>query len=603
MYPNAQSLPRFFWSFINKQPLSFIIFFSSPLLLILETTIMPYALKMIIDEITTYKGSRLAIFEKVSTALWIYGLSWFFLIGGIRLQNWWQAYILPSFEADIRMATFAYILSHSYHYFSQQFAGNMASKIRDLPRAMDAIRTILTWSIISSLGITIATLGVMVTINSWCAIILGLWIFAHLSIILYFGRFTHQASQINAEDKNRLSGSIVDVISNITSVKLFSNPLNEINYIKEQQAQEIQSNKKLIISQNVLRLGIDIPVCLMMMGLLYVLIVGWQHSFTTVGDIAFVMQSSLAIMNHMWFLGQALTDFFREVGTAKQALSILKDPHEIIDPPNAKILKVHKGRIDFDSVTFHYEPGNYLFKDQTFTIKPGAKVGLVGFSGSGKTTLLYLILRFFELRSGQILIDNQNICEVTQDSLHEAIAMIPQDTTLFHRTLIENIRYGRPYATDEEVIQASIHAHCHEFITQLPRGYQTLAGERGSKLSGGQRQRIAIARAILKKAPIVILDEATSALDSITEKHVQESLKELMTGRTTIVIAHRLSTVMAMDHIFVFSKGQIVEEGTHDQLLQKGGHYAKMWHMQKGNVSSGVDQSESLKNMKELLNI
>jgi ATP-binding cassette subfamily B protein len=216
------------------------------------------------------------------------------------------------------------------------------------------------------------------------------------------------------------------------------------------------------------------------------------------------------------------------------------------------------------------------------TIQSGSKTGLVGFSGSGKSTFVNLILRFFDVSSGKILIDWQDIKQVTQDSLRQSIALIPQDTSLFHRSLMENIRYGRLEATDEEVFEVSKQAHCDEFIRQLPEGYQTLVGERGIKLSGGQRQRIAIARAMLKKAPILILDEATSALDSVTEKYIQESLHELMTGCTTIVIAHRLSTLAEMDRILVFSKGSIVEEGTHQQLLALNGHYAKMWKMQAG---------------------
>ncbi len=584
MHPNSQSLSQFFWYFIKKQPVAFTVFFLAPSALVLQSTAMPYALKMIIDFITTHTGSRINIFQELIPAIFLYGGSLVCLIIISRLQNWWQAYVLPKFEADIRMDALHYVLGHSYRYFGHQFSGNMANKIRDLPKSLDMIRMILCWNVIASLSVTIVTLIVMTTINGWCALILGTWIIIHLMIIVYFGQFTNLAAEKNAEDKSRLSGSIVDIISNIASVKLFSTSQNEINYIKEQQNQEINSNKRLILSYNKLRLWTDIPLIFMLSGLIYALIIGWQHNLISTGDVAFVMQSTACVTDQMWFLGESLATLFGEIGLAKQALTILQTPQEIIDAPNAKVLQVKDGRIEFDNVTFNYRHGNRLFQNKHITIEPGTKVGLVGFSGSGKTTFANLILRLFEIHGGKILIDNQNIGEVTQDSLHAAISMIPQDTSLFHRTLMENIRYGRPNASDQEVIQASINTHCNEFITKLPEQYQTMVGERGMKLSGGQRQRIAIARAMLKNAPIVILDEATSALDSVTEKLIQEGVQALIKGRTTIVIAHRLSTLATMDRILVFDKGQIIEDGPHEQLLQEDGRYAYMWRMQSGDL-------------------
>jgi ATP-binding cassette subfamily B protein len=257
-------------------------------------------------------------------------------------------------------------------------------------------------------------------------------------------------------------------------------------------------------------------------------------------------------------------------------------PHEIVDLVSAKPLKVTQGKIEFKQVSFHYDEGTHLFKNKNIIIPAGQKVGLVGFSGSGKSTFVNLILRLFDVESGEITIDGQNIKVVTQASLRENIAMIPQDISLFHRTLMDNIRYGRIEASDLDVIEASKKAHCHEFITQLADGYQSLVGERGIKLSGGQRQRIAIARAMLKNAPILILDEATSALDSMTEKHIQDGLHLLMKNRTTIVIAHRLSTLSEMDRILVFDLGKIIEDGTHETLINANGHYARMWQMQAG---------------------
>lgn len=575
-----KSLFSFFWAFIKKQPISFLLFFMVPISMVLETNLVPYALKVLIDKISYHQNDKATAIREALPAAWLGLLAWVGFIIITRLQNWWQTKIIPTFEADVRTSVLSYVILHSYDYFSNQLEGSISSKINDLPRSLESIRMILCWNVISTLAVVLVTLIITSVINLTFAIILGGWIIIHLVITSYFVKLVNELSEQNAEDKAIVSGSIVDTISNIISVKLFSNLFYELKYFTKQQNKEKQSNKKLMQTMNIFQLSIDIPVTMMLVSTVYYLVINWQQDIISIGDFIFIFNMIFSVTYHMWHLSNALIDLFRQIGQAKQALKLITELHQVSDHINSKPLFITNGEVVFDNVTFKYHKSDVIFKDICVRIASGQKVGLVGYSGSGKSTFVNIILRFFDLESGSIKIDNQDISKVTQDSLRRSISVIPQDVILFHRTIIENIRYGRIDATDEEVIRASKDACCHDFITKLPQGYNSLVGERGIKLSGGQRQRIAIARAILKNAPILILDEATSALDSITEKSIQLSLQKLMYKRTVIVIAHRLSTLFEMDRIIVFNKGTIIEDGVHNELLRKGGHYANMWKMQ-----------------------
>jgi ATP-binding cassette subfamily B protein len=307
----------------------------------------------------------------------------------------------------------------------------------------------------------------------------------------------------------------------------------------------------------------------------------WQIGEISTGSFVFIFNTVWNITSMAWLVTLELPKLFAAFGVCRQALSVLQIPHDVVDDKQAPALKVTYGVITFENVDFGYHQ-QLLFQKLSVEIASGQKIGLVGFSGAGKSSFVHLILRYYDAIAGSIYIDGQPIAKVSQDSLHRQIAMIPQEATLFHRSLIDNIRYGRSDATRNEVIAAAKMACCHEFIQKLPQGYDTLVGDRGVKLSGGQRQRLAIACALLTNAPILILDEATSALDSVTEQYIQQGLAHLMRGRTTIVIAHRLSTLVDMDRILVFSHGAIVEDGTHAQLLANGGHYTNLWSMQVG---------------------
>ncbi len=588
-----KSLPKtllpFIWHFVKPYRFAFMIFFIVPLLLIFESTVQPYAIKMIVDGITTASPGIKELPAQTGYGVLLYLGTYALIMIIFRGQEWYQSLIIPKFTANIRMEVLDQLSQQSYQYFSNHMAGKLSNKVADLPQAIDEMRLIFCWNIIAPLAVSISAVVMIALISPFAALAFSVWMVVHLGFAFRYSGYINRNSQTNAEHKSELSGLIVDMLSNIIPVKLFARRRNEMAYIQTTQDIEKISAYQTMKSINLLRLFMDIWSFLMVCAMFVALFYTWKNGILTPGDITFVMMSMIAALNQLWFAGQMLLNFFKQMGIAQQALDIISTPITITDAKDAKSLIAPHGRIIFENVSFQYHHEQTLFANKNIIIEAGTTVGLVGYSGSGKTTFVHLILRFFDPGSGRILIDDQNIAKVTQDSLHEQIAMVPQDTSLFHRTLYENISVGNPKADEQAIIEASIAAHCHEFIQSLPKGYQTLVGERGLKLSGGQRQRIAIARAMLKKTPILILDEATSALDSITEQYIQDALQKLMQNRTTIVIAHRLSTLANMDRILVFDQGHIVEEGNHKSLLAKGGHYADLWHRQVGGFLPEVN--------------
>ncbi len=546
------------------------------------TSVNPYLIKIMIDEVVAYRDINQGLLSFILVPAILLVL----LYQGMDLTwamfDFFKLKTLPKVRADIINAMFAYLQHHSYSYFQKNFTGTISNKIADMARGTESVLAQLIDPLFSQLVALLIAVAAMCYVNVWCGIVLLVWSIAFLGFTYLFYKRTLTYAVLFSESNSICIGKLVDSITNIASTKLFAHTQFEKQMLWRYV--EDSKNKDQALQWHIFKIKIvqGTSVTLLFGFMVGILIYARERNLVTVGDFAFILSLSMSIMQGLWYLASHFLTFSQELGICQQALSIINVPYEIVDKPNAAELKVTRGQIVFDKVTFNYERGKNVFKDKSITLKGGQKVGLVGFSGSGKTTFASLILRFFEINSGRILIDGQNIAEVTQDSLHRQIAMIPQDPMLFHRSLLENIRYGKLDATDAEVIAAAKKAHCHEFIELLPEGYHALVGERGLKLSGGQRQRIAIARAILKDAPILILDEATSALDSITEEKIREALRYLMQNRTTIVIAHRLSTLSDMDRILVFAGGQVVEDGTHEALLMKGGHYAQLWEMQAG---------------------
>ncbi|MCB1107596.1 MAG: ABC transporter ATP-binding protein [Chlamydiia bacterium] len=578
-----RELTGFIWKFMRLQKGLFLFVFTLDLFVwSLDALLWPYILNLVVSIFTRFDGDRLAAWDSLK---WV-------ILGGIgltiyvetasRTMGFLMAKGVPKLLATIRMALFDHIQHHSPHYFNKRFAGSLANKITDMTTQVELIINQLFWPILPAISTCILGAGFLWFVNPLFTWLLIAWIGIHLTICLLFARPADRLEHLHGEARSTLLGKIVDSLTNNFAVNLFCRFKYEKRALSPFQHEEKMSSisaKRYVEKMRVyLSLFYFLFVIVIMFGTLTYC---WLHSYITTGEVIQVFTTMWWIAMILWNIGASLPILFQSIGVAKQALSVMKDPKDLGDKPQAEALKVSKGEIHFENVCFHYGK-NQLFKDKKAHIQGGERVGLVGFTGAGKSTFINLILRFFPLHKGRILIDGQDIANVTLESLRGQIALIPQDPILFHRTLRENICYGKIEAHEEEIIRAARLAHADEFIRKLPEGYEARVGERGTKLSGGEKQRIAIARAILVDAPILILDEATSSLDSVTEKYIQESLETLMKDRTTIVIAHRLSTLSRMDRILVFDKGKIIEEGSHSSLLEKEGLYSKMWKMQVG---------------------
>jgi ATP-binding cassette subfamily B protein len=588
-----KTLPAFAWYFLKKQWKWLVIIQIFSFAWSLDHTIWPYIIMVLVDTINAFDGDRAHAWQALTTPI-LMGLGlWLTVEFSFRISGILMARVIPKLEADVRLAMFKYVEYHSHLYFSDKMSGAISNKISDMPQSLTYILLNIVQVFLPVILALVISTFFFAKINPLFALILVGWVLVHMSICWAFSRKCADYSHIHAEARTTLSGKIVDSLTNISTIKLFARPKFEYEYVKRFQDSEKKKHYESLIYIEKMKFFLGIATFLGAgIALNWFMLDSWVKGKITAGEVVLIFNTTWNITMMAWLAGLELPQMFREIGICKQALTIIQDSHDIIDDPNAVPLKVNKGEIEFNDVTFSYRPGFNLFENKNIIIHAGEKVGLVGFSGSGKTTFLNLILRYYDIEKGQILIDGQDIAKVSQESLREQIAVIPQEPSLFHRTIMENIRYGRLDATDEEVIEASKHAHCHEFIIKTPEKYQALVGERGLKLSGGQRQRIAIARALLKNAPILVLDEATSALDSLTEKDIQDGLDLLMANHTTIVIAHRLSTLSGMDRILVFNEGKIVEDGSHEELIKQNEHYARMWAMQAGGFLPEEEETE-----------
>lgn len=537
-------------------------------------------LQKLTDTIEAYSDEDLKSINLISIIFkWviIYGLWWESQNIIWRLYDYAYLKVMPKIKAQVIDEIYNYIQFHSHDYFQRNMAGDIANRVTEASRSLEMIFAYTNEKIIRKLAIIVFALITLFIVHTTVAIIFLTWVTIFVGISLYFSKTINKYSTIYGKDKALVAGKIVDAVSNISVIRMFSSQKYEHKYLKQFLEQSVDSDQKMQWFMFKLRYILGISCTIMICTIIYYIILLRNELEITIGQCVLIITLCLTVISDIWDLTQEFGDLFEQIGSFTQSLTLL-EKQTIKDKKNARELIINNPKIEFKNVTFLYRNNDNSFNNKSITIDAYQRVGLVGFSGSGKTTFASLISRLYEVESGQILIDTQNITDVTQESLRNNISIIPQEPILFHRSIKENIRYGKLNASDAEVYEAAKSAHIHEFIMNLPNGYDTICGERGNNFSGGQRQRIIIARAFLKQAPILVLDEATSSLDSHTEHLIQQSLQQLMLNKTVLVIAHRLSTLLNMDRILVFDKGHIVEDGPHSILQKDGVLYKLLWN-------------------------
>ncbi|HVK98279.1 MAG TPA: ABC transporter ATP-binding protein [Dongiaceae bacterium] len=541
---------------------------------------IPYALSKIIKGATAAQAQAEALFTALHQPLLLFVL---LSIGEVlcgRVAGGIQIRVGPRQRQNVTRQLYHYLQHHSHQYFSANFAGALAHRISETATGV----TQTLWSIITEFWpiaiVLVVSICLLWTAHPQLAGFVAVWAFLFILISWVMAKRCQPYAHGAAAARSETTGKIVDSVTNLASARLFARFEHERNLLAEVQVRELAAIRLSTNYAERVRWFQFTAAALLKIGLLFFSIRLWSEG--KIGVAEFVMAVSLALMiiNEARNLSRRFLEFFEYVGNVANGVNTIVCPHDIVDSPNAVAPSLERGTVEFRQVRFGYNVQQPVFDNLNLVIPAGQRVGLVGFSGSGKSTFASLILRLYDVQQGQVLIDGVDIRDFTQDALHEQLSLIPQDPTLFHRSLKDNIRYGLLEATDDEVEAAARQAHADDFIRQLPEGYDSLVGERGVKLSGGQRQRIAIARVILKGAPILILDEATSSMDSIKEKANQSTLENVMKGRTVLVVAHRLSTISHLDRILVFDDGCIVEDGSHAELLDRRGAYYQLWSRQ-----------------------
>lgn len=572
----------FLGRYIQRHGTAHAVILSSVVLAVLCSVMTQYGVKLLVD--TLSQPDR-----NIAGAWLAFGVLAFLIIADNllwRLASWVGNSTFVAVTGDVRRDLFRHLTGHAHSYFASRSAGTLTSRVTATSNALFALENMLVWNVIPPCMATICAIAV-VTAVSW-TMALSLVIVAALIVFVMFrraaaGRPLHHKFAVRAA---AVDGEMTDVVGNLTVVKAFGGLLREHQRFDARVTEEMTARRHSLRYLERLRIVHALVTVALTTVLLAWAIILWQRGAATAGDVILVCTLGLAVLHATRDLAVALVDVTQHMARFSEALATLLVPHQLRDRPGAPSLVRHGASVTLKNVTFAYPDCPPIFEDVSLHIGTGQRVGLVGASGAGKSTLFALVQRFYDIQSGSILIDGQDITCVTQQSLREAIAVVPQDISLFHRSLMENIRYARPEASDDEVWAAAAAAHCCDFIEALPRGLNTIMGDRGMRLSGGQRQRIAIARAFLKDAPLLLLDEATSALDSESEQLIREALDRLMGGRTVIAIAHRLSSVRNFDRILVLEHGRLVQDGSPDNLMRCDGVYRSLIESEMSRLSS-----------------
>lgn len=502
-----------------------------------------------------------------------------------RVASWVASFTFVGVTGDLRRDMFRHLTGHAPSYFSDRLPGMLTSRITATSNAVFTVENMFVWNVLPPCIATVSAILLIGTVS--LAMSAGLIVIAGIMLMAMF-RLAAAGKPLHddfADKAAAVDGEMVDVISNLPLVRAFCGLSYEHDRFDATVDRELDARGRSLRYLEKLRLLHAVVTIVLTIALMAWAITLWQSGAATTGDVVLVCTLGLSILSATRDLAVALVDVTQHVARLTEAIATLLLPHELKDHPEAEPLIRSGAAVAFNNVAFHYPGGAQVFEKFALRIQPGQRVGLVGHSGGGKSTLFMLLQRFYDIQRGSITIDGQDISRVTQQSLREAISVVPQDISLFHRSIMENIRYGRPNATDDEVLRAAIAARC-DFIENLPEGMATIVGDRGIKVSGGQRQRIAIARAFLKDAPILLLDEATAALDSDSEEAIREALSRLMRGRTVIAIAHRLATLRNFDRVVVLQGGRIIEDGPPDILVQGRGPYRELVAREMGRLAS-----------------
>jgi len=579
---NTKKTISYYWKVIINYKFAFLFLLVSIITASILDSIIPIYLKNFFNVLANNGQKELitkVLLSIITTVIILKLLRWIIFRSFDFMMNFFESKVLT----DLYNFCFVHIHKHSFAYFSNTFTGSIVKKVKGFSGAFENLFDQLFYDILPAVVNVVIIISVLASINLFLGLGMLVAIIVFVLINFIFVKYKMKFDMARTEAETAASSLLADTVTNNTNIKLFNGyKIENKNFFA--RTEHLRKTKKKTWDIHVVFITVQSFLLIILEVGMYLLAINlWTKNMINVGDFVLIQSYIIMVLGIVWNFGRVLRRIYESLSDAEEMTVILQTPYDIVDVKRPTKLKVKNGEISFENVCFAYENNSNVVDNFSLDIKPKETVALVGSSGAGKTTLVKLILRMFDIQKGKILIDGQDIAKVSQESLRQNVSLVPQDPILFHRSLMENIRYGKPTATNKEVFIASKLAHCDEFISKLEKGYDTFVGERGIKLSGGERQRVAIARAILRNAPILIMDEATSSLDSESEKFIQDSLDKLMKEKTVIIVAHRLSTIKKVDRIVVIDKKKIVEDGTHNSLIQlKNGIYKKLWDIQVG---------------------